>query len=261
MMDLNILLEPEPTNRVAPALMLVPENADSHESVLSQSQSLWCHSDLFEFRNVQALDAQSPGMSIFNRIGSIFCEAAISQTASNYQDMPAVRFGNISRGLLLGLVFNVTDLVVKRPTTDEAILLISRQPCLGSKYNADKKGVRGFQNAVSVVLKKAQQKIVNIQRTHCQLASMLDWLNTSFIGAPKINPTPSVSEERSAPAYSMDPPDDIEIEDGEAINEDMANESEIPGVSFSGHLNSYVLSCSAVVCVREGVCEREKERE
>jgi hypothetical protein len=37
-------------------------------------------------------------------------------------------------------------------------------------------------------------------------------------------------------------------------------EPEIPGVSGSAHLNSYVLSTPPAVCVKEGMCERKREK-
>ena len=197
MVDPHILPEPEHTDHVAPARVLSVENAGIHESGLCQLQSRLCQADQYEFRPLRVLDSHSPGMAIFNMIGALFCEAAISQTGLNYESIQGVQFANISRGLLLGLVFNMGDLVVKRPSDSDAILLISRQPCLGSKYVADKKGARGFQNALGALFTQAKHKIVNMQKNKHDLASssLLPWLDTSFISSPTSNPKPTVSQE------------------------------------------------------------------
>ena len=145
-----------------------------------------------------------------------------------------MQFANISRGLLLGLVFNIRDLVVKLPSDSDVILLISRQPCLESKCVADKKSARGFQNALGALFTQAKQKIVNIQKNKHDLTSLLLWLNTvtSFINSPTSKPTPTVSQEQPAPVSSPGPEADIEMEDCEAMIKDltMNENSEMPGV-------------------------------
>jgi hypothetical protein len=60
MADPNILTAPEHTERVAPAPMLASDIAVSHKAGLCQSPSHFCHSDLYEFCNVQVRKMVDP---------------------------------------------------------------------------------------------------------------------------------------------------------------------------------------------------------
>ena len=113
--DPHIFLEEELIDRVAPARGSSAENAGSHELGMCQPHHLLCQADQYEFQPLRVLDSHSPGMAVFNMIRALFCEAAISQTGSNYKAMQGVQFANISSGLMLGLVFDMGELVVTRP--------------------------------------------------------------------------------------------------------------------------------------------------
>ena len=131
---------------------------------------------------------------------------------------------------MLGLAFNMEELEVKTPTPDEAILLISRQQCLGSKYLPDQNGARGFSKALGNLFNETRKKIAQPQKNKVAITTLLPWLNASFVSAPKSKPTPRVSVEQPAPVASPGPEDDTEMMDAAATITDLTTDSEMQGL-------------------------------
>jgi hypothetical protein len=135
-----------------------------------------------------------------------------------------VEFTRISRGLMLGLLFKFEDFKVKAPDLDEATLLISRQPCLKDKYGSPKMGGRGLYNAICALFADAKKLIATAKKNKHPLNTLLNWLDTPFIGIPR----QKASKKNPAPFSVPEPDQDAAMEDSVADITDVINEPTPP---------------------------------
>jgi hypothetical protein len=163
-------------------------------------------------------------MTAFNMIGCIFIEAVISQTMSIYETVHEVEFTHISMGLMLGLLFKFEDFKVKAPDLDEATLLISRQPCLKDNYGSPKLGGRGLYNAICAVFAHAKKIIATAKKNKRPLNTLLNCLDSPFIGIPR----QKANKENPAPVSVPEPEEDAAMEDSVADIPDLTD-SEMQG--------------------------------
>jgi hypothetical protein len=143
---------------------------------------------------------------------------------SIYETVHEVEFTRISRGLMLGLLFKFEDFKVKAPDLDEATLLISRQPCLKDKYGSPKMGGRGLYNAICALFADAKKLIATAKKNKHPLNTLLNWLDTPFIGIPR----QKASKKNPAPFSVPEPDQDAAMEDSVADITDVINEPTLP---------------------------------
>jgi hypothetical protein len=231
-------------------LIVGRENRGSDELDLRHPQDHLRHPIFVQLLPVEVLESRTGAAVVLGNIGDIFWYAFVEQMRSEGRDIGSFQLKNISRGFFMAFYEHISKKEDSQAQGSVIRSMIANQTCLRTEFGDDEAAVRKIGKLLGTVKNRTQEKLKQCKQKKQKIGTVRDWLNEPLFPT-KTAPEPPQEENRSNAPY-------CNPAETQGITERI--EPEIPGVSGSAHLNSYVLSTPPAVCVRDGMCERKREK-